>query len=901
MMFVKKRSLALSTLMLFLVSILGVMAESGAAGARTINSYEPGAPATAVAPAGSTSTSASTSTPAVSPASSTSTHTTRPQPSRSRGSDVGDDTSGHETAQQEAMVGEGSGAVADGSATAPSSAGDPLVSNGLGSPLCGEGAAAQLSAASERNCQISGFEAAPAPTGNYAFDVHIDTGVLGLNGNGVAATIQDLLLTPTWMGLVWAVHALIVALEWCYTIDLLDSSTMVGAARGLRETQATFTQPWLVVAFTVASVLALYHGIVRRRVAETLGQAALMLAMMAGGLWVIMDPTGTVEAVGQWAGQASLGTLGAVAQGTPEHASRTLADSMGYVFASVVGGPWCYMEFGDVRWCSDPTRMDPRLHAAGLGLAAREQAQVDCRSDTSSLFVSCARAGSEQAQALSESAELLRDARTNGDLFLALPANQTARNSINSSGSLLKVLCGGSADAVNCRGPTAAQAEFRTQSGTWSRFGGLGFIVIGALGMVLLLGFIALHLLGAAITGLFYLLLAPAAVIAPAFGDGGRMVFRGWVTRLLGAVTSKLLFSFLFGVVLAMWRILLGLHALGWWTQWLLVSVLWWGAFRHRHRVLDFAQGGAQRHHSEHHRSIAQRVREALSTPRETLRLAGAAKRKLTRPAPSVGHRQMLTPAAHTRARAHADEQVMRTLEREHADASAHVAAAPDIQARLSREHSQLKRVHGARREAHMAGDARRAAKLGVRAQRIEGTIAREEQRLLGARRLVGEGQRVQRRTGEALPHTTEQREERARFIDAQAALLAGSERGRGGVAAQRRHYAALAGLAGYGRAEYERLDPRRRREARLQIDRELAMRKGLHPMRKELHQVKRSAPDSWLQDARIGASRESPVMRDAREVARRRKRQLGYADPGEKSRGAGRRQSSGPTRHNDR
>lgn len=93
---------------------------------------------------------------------------------------------------------------------------------------------------------------------------------------------------------------------------------------------------------------------------------------------------------------------------------------------------------------------------------------------------------------------------------LAFPANQAQRNSINDVGSLLRVLCGTS-EATHCRGPTAAQAEFRTGNGTWSRAEGLLLIVAGALGLILLLGFIALHLLKAAIMSLFYLLLAPAA------------------------------------------------------------------------------------------------------------------------------------------------------------------------------------------------------------------------------------------------------------------------------------------------------------------------------------------------------------------------------------------------------
>src|SRR5207245_6380045 len=139
----------------------------------------------------------------------------------------------------------------------------------------------------------------------------------------------------------------------------------------------------------------------------------------------------------------------------------------------------------------------------------------------------CAPAGSRPAKALEHSAQLLRSASSNGALFLALPANGRERNSINDEASLLRTMCQ-SSEATRCRGPMAAQAEFRTDRGTWKRVGGLLLIFGGVLGMLLLLGFIALRLLGAAIFSLLYLLLAPAAVLAPALGEGGRMVFRRW-------------------------------------------------------------------------------------------------------------------------------------------------------------------------------------------------------------------------------------------------------------------------------------------------------------------------------------------------------------------------------------
>ena len=344
-----------------------------------------------------------------------------------------------------------------------------------------------------------------------------------------------------------------------------------------------------MLVLALASVLAAYHGLVRRRVAQTLGQALLMAMMMVGGLWVIADPTGTVGELARLTDQASLGALSAFAQGGPAAGARTLGDGMRVVFADGIEGPWCYLEFGDVQWCRDPARLDPRLRADALRLAPGEQGMVGCKLN-SSAFSLCAAPGSAQARAYTRSAELLRDARSNGELFLALPANGSVRNSTVGSTGLLSVLCGGS-EIEHCLGPTAPQAEFRSAGGTEQRAAGLLLIVVGAAGMVLLLGFLALHLLAAALLSLFYLLLAPAAVLAPALGDGGRAAFRNWATRLFGAVVAKLMYSLLLGALLAMTHILLALPGIGWWPQWLLVCAAWWGAYLHRYHLLGVFEG----------------------------------------------------------------------------------------------------------------------------------------------------------------------------------------------------------------------------------------------------------------------------------------------------------------------
>jgi TrbL/VirB6 plasmid conjugal transfer protein len=551
-------------------------------------------------------------------------------------------------------------------------------------------------------------------------------------------------------------------LEWCFTVDLLDSAAAAGVSGGLRRMQAAFTESWLPIALASASVLALYRGLIRRRVADTLGEVLLMGAMMVGGSWVIADPTGTVGALGEWANQASLGTLAVAARGTPASPGRALGASLDVVFAAAIEVPWCYLEFGDVGWCREPSRLDPRLRAAGLRIAAGELAQAACRPGSNSL-VSCAGPGSAQGEALDHSAELLRDARSNGAIFLALPANGAARNSIGERGSLLWTLCQ-SSEATNCRGPTAAQAEFRTNGGTWSRLGGLLLIAGGLLGMLLLLGFVALRLLAAAIFSLLYLLLAPAMVLAPAFGEGGRALFRRWAAQLLGAVVSKLVFSFLLGVVFAVLAVLSDLDALGWWTQWLLMSAFWWGAYTRRHQALAAAGGtlADRRMAGEHaqRRSVLRRMSDVLET-RKGIAAARWAKAKLSKEAPDGQRGRPARVAdrssANELARAGTDEQALRALDGEHraldgehGDPSARVREDPEIDRRLSAKRAQLERLGRERGEALAVGDTRRAAELGHRGERVKGELEREQEAQNTARRVASAGERALRGAGEA-------------------------------------------------------------------------------------------------------------------------------------------------------
>ncbi len=787
----------------------------------------------------------------------------------------------------------------DGSAS--SSEADPLVSNGLGSPICRWAHGQELPAASRRDCETSGFAAAGAPTGHYGIDVHIDTGLFGLSSNSLLSATQELLIAPLWMALVWAVHALVVMLEWSFTIDLLDSADAGGLASGLRRAQAALTMPWLPLALAISSIAVLYNGLVRRRVADTLGDALMLVAMIAGGLWVMLDPTGTVGALGRWANQASLGTLAVTARGHAAVPSRALAESMSGLFSEAIESPWCYLEFGDVAWCRDPSRLDPALHAAGLKIAAAEVELIGCRKPGEN----CVASNGKQAQVLTHVAELLRGADSNAATFLALPANGAARNSINEQGSLLRAICQ-SDDASDCRGSAAAQAEFRTAASTWSRLGGLLLIVGGLLGMLLLLGFIVLRLLTASLFCVFYLLLAPALVLAPAFGEAGRAAFRAWAARLLGAVVSKLLFSFLLGTVLAVLAILSDLDSLGWWTQWLLTSAFWWGAYVRRHQLIELS-GGAMRGEQAQRMPVSRRIGRLIDAG--TGVAASRVRRRERKMAPQADTRASSKgapgrPSTGRLAPAGVDHQARRMLEVETRAARESDEATAEQAQRRSAGRAQLERVRLAREQAIAAGDPRRSAELDHRGQRIAAEIERDGEALTPPR-LEGARQARRREVGSAQPYASV--DEYARLLDAQARLASASAATRHGQC-QGRDYAALAPLIGYKREEFARLSPRDARKARLEIDGELAWRSEHgrvltseplgSPQRESQAAVARSSPPAREKRARHSGRSdqgagdglraahgsteggESSVLRDAREVAARRKRQLGVGRP---------------------
>ena len=194
-----------------------------------------------------------------------------------------------------------------------------------------------------------------------------------------------------------------------------------------------------------------------------------MVAMMVGGLWVIVEPRRHgrgARSVGQ-RGRASARSA-SLAGGTPDASGRARsADSMERrLQRRDRTRRGATMEFGNVGWCRDPARLDPRLRAAGLEIAAVERGQIGCRAGAA--IAGFLRAARQRAGACADrerAAAARSAARTARSVPRAAGQRAGAQLDQRLTARCCNVLCGGS-EATNCRGPTAGEAEFRTGSGT---------------------------------------------------------------------------------------------------------------------------------------------------------------------------------------------------------------------------------------------------------------------------------------------------------------------------------------------------------------------------------------------------------------------------------------------------
>jgi hypothetical protein len=449
------------------------------------------------------------------------------------------------------------GAVLVDAAHAASQAKDPLSDLGAGSPSCHE----DVGAVARQNCSVTGSIAHRYPVSSYGIDTQIDfsVGNLGDSFLGALSSLAGLV----WMGLVFVMKGVLLLFEWGFSIDLLGS-----AMSGMRRTLTTLHErvigeSWFLAALSVTALWGIWRGLVQRQTTQTiLGLAATGL-LLVGGLVVLARPDETVGRASRMSNDAALGLLSAATTQDVDHPARSLADASIGVFDAMVRDPWCALEFGSVTYCAE--------HAKGQSTVTN--ADVWLRYD----------AGSVKRKGLYR---LLKGKDPNDDGHDLLDTvTQPIGDVTGIDESEEKPDLPDDVKAMVAEDKD--RARMQEAGGTFTRFGLLVMIAIGMTGAAALLAYLGVRLLLAAVMSLILLLLAPAVLLAPCFGESGRATFIAWAKRLVGALATKLIYALFLAVVLAAAATLRSLD-IGWFGTWLLQIAFWWGVLLKRNELIGF-------------------------------------------------------------------------------------------------------------------------------------------------------------------------------------------------------------------------------------------------------------------------------------------------------------------------
>ena len=458
---------------------------------------------------------------------------------------------------------------------------DPFGALGARSPFCGR---ARIGAGATGTCRISGSIAHPYPLSSYGVDVRIGFSLTKVENNLLGALHNVAALV--WMGLVYLLKGVLLLLEWAFSLDLLGDA-MPGAKRALKTLhERVLGEPWFLAAISIAGLWGIWRGLVQQKTIQTLGGLAATVLLMVAALVVIANPAGTVGYASRLSNEGSLGILSAASTGRVKEPAQSFSDAMRGLYDSLVLEPWCALEFGDVEWCLARAKKGSALTNADVWLAFPAQS-----GQRESLYKLTKGEQLEGAGILGSGisfGELAAGARkvaTGGPLGQALGIRDLGREALRGEDAKLS----GRVRELVREDPE--RVRMQEEGGTFPRLALLVLIAAGMLGAVALLLYIGIKLLLAAILSLILLLLAPAMLLAPAFGESGRATFIAWAKRLAGALAAKLIYALLLALVLVAASAIAALK-IGWFGTWMLQLAFWWGVLLKRKELTGFMSAG---------------------------------------------------------------------------------------------------------------------------------------------------------------------------------------------------------------------------------------------------------------------------------------------------------------------
>jgi hypothetical protein len=435
------------------------------------------------------------------------------------------------------------------------------------------------------------------PLSRYALDYDVDTTNDGLidtpRFSAIPALIAQFLAAQIWEFTKFLVNGVIDLFTWAFSLDLLQGDPNTpgdGALAPVADAissiyQNVFGREWMVAAIVLAGMWGVWKALVQRRYTETAGALTLSVVFVLIALFFVNQPEKTVGTASEWTNKMSLAFLSGVSRGSvdrPEQAKSEVADQL---FRTLIYEPWVVLDFGGLRHCVDTDQRDQdgfpepvsphdpradvcrdhmRRGADGFGGYAERFLRQEPGSD----------ARKREYEAIKDGS--LPEAADERDPLKATPPPVGT-----GSGSSSDQFQGYRVDRAD-----APAVDIQQQGGAFQRVVVSLIVFVGALGAIVLLGFLSLAVILVQVLALVLLAFAPVALVIGIFPGRGHDLFRSWLAKLATAIVIKAIYSLVIAIVLAVSAALVASTGrLGFLFAFAIQTLFFWAIFIYRKQI----------------------------------------------------------------------------------------------------------------------------------------------------------------------------------------------------------------------------------------------------------------------------------------------------------------------------
>jgi hypothetical protein len=427
--------------------------------------------------------------------------------------------------------------------------------------------------------------------GHYDLDQQfsaISAGVFsGVDASGLLPMVAYFFAKEVWLFTAWMANLLIELFGFAFSLDLVNGSTATGGVGALGPVSraissiysSVFGGPWMVLAFSVSGIWAMWKALVQRRYAETAGQLALSLAYIGIAFLFVLQPAQTIGTASHWTNEMSAAFLSIAKDGQPASQAEAKEAGADQLFGLLVAQPWAVLEFGGLDHCvkdgtgsgSEPesVAVEPLAEGSARRLESGEQVSSGGKTCINNLkkygphLLRFEQGSKERAQEI--------EALIAGDSSKLPDADPGKEDGSYKLGAADKL--------------AGAAME---KEGQYQRLLISVVVFIAELGAFLLLGALSVGIVTAQVLLLLLLAFSPVALVAAAIPGQGHQFFRGWLSKLAGYLLRKAAYSLILAILLTVCAaISAATSELGWFLSFGLQCAFFWAVFLQRRTLTE--------------------------------------------------------------------------------------------------------------------------------------------------------------------------------------------------------------------------------------------------------------------------------------------------------------------------